>query len=190
MQNGFKSKIKNQKSKYPQDLKREERGMMMKKERKNIRSLFTIKESDDEKKDQVSDLLDQIKAMGGGDKKDGLRPLSMELETRETAEIQPKRMSASDWKNRMKVLRHIRARCDDEKKDVEEKEDDDWITPKEARSEVKKQYLGNRSLTLAQKFRLEDLIERGKPELAVATVMEAKKNTSQVKLKRKDSDGT
>ena len=74
---------------------------MIKKGRKNLRSLFTIKESDDEKKDQVSDLLDQIKAMGGGDKKDGLRPLSMELETRETAEIQPKRINASDWKNRM-----------------------------------------------------------------------------------------
>ena len=83
---------------------------MIKKGRKNLRSLFTIKESNDEKKDQVSDLLDQIKAMGGGDKKDGLRPLSMELETRETAEIQPKRISAKDWKNRMKLLRHIRAR--------------------------------------------------------------------------------
>ena len=165
--------------------------MMKKKERKNFQSLFSKKKIDFERNDRVSDLLDQIKAMGGGDRKDALRPLSLELETRETtAEIQPKRISAKDWKNRMKLLRHIRARSDEDVKDVEEKEDDDWITPKEARSEVKKQYLGNRSLTLAQKFRLEDLIERGKPELAVATVMEAKKNTSQVKLKRKDSDGT
>ena len=136
------------------------------------------------------DLLNQIKAMGGGDKKtDGLRPLSQELEIRESDGIQPKRISTRDWKNKMKLLRRIRARSDAVKYE-KETEDDEWITPKEARSEVKKQYLGNRSLTLAQKIRLEDLIDRGKLELAVASAIEAKKNTTQVTLRRKDSDGT
>jgi len=136
-------------------------------------------------RNECREILDQIKARLSGE----MQPLVQEGQVdNESPSIEPKRASTKDWKVRLKCLRRIRARSDAVELKRESIEDD-WITPKEARSEVKKEYL-SQSLTLAQKTRLEDLIDRGKPELAIATAMEARKNVTKVVLRRKDSDGT